>query len=70
LIKEKGKLSLRQKTMHVRRKDRKKERNKENGAKHTKTELTKVATLLVKLEASSSSTFAVTPASSQSLFFG
>jgi hypothetical protein len=29
VIKEKGKWSLRQKTMHVRRKDRKKERKKE-----------------------------------------
>jgi hypothetical protein len=32
---------------------RKKERNKEKGATHTKTEVTKVATLLIKLQASS-----------------
>jgi hypothetical protein len=56
--------------MHVRRKDRQKERNKENGATHTKMEVTKVATLLITLQASSSSTFAVVPASSQSLFLG
>jgi len=50
--------------------ERKKEGNKEKGATHTKTEVTKVATLLIKFRASSSSTFAVVPASSQSLFFG
>jgi hypothetical protein len=56
--------------MHVKKKDRQKERNKENGGRHTKTEVTKVAALLIKLQASSSSTFAVVSASSQSLFFG
>jgi hypothetical protein len=50
--------------------ERKKERKKEKGATHTKTEVTKVATLLIKLQASNSSSFAFVPASSQSLFFG